>query len=132
MQARGQRECRERSISQYGVFWVAAAAHNPVPVGRRIVAAHRDRAAVVVRRGVRYTWDHWMVAVAHRVVAAVVHSRAAVVAHKVVAAVAGSDRCTLGKYLPVPGIIFTVSVPRYHKLNMGRLQELITVEYLLS
>ena len=115
MQARGQRGYRERSISQYGVFWVAAAVHNPVPVGRCIVAAHRDRAAVAVRRAV--------VAVAHRVVAAVVHNRAAVVAHKVVAAVAGSDRCTLGKYLPMLGIIFTVSVPRYHKRNMARLQE---------
>ena len=47
-----------------------------------------------------------VVGAAHRAVAAVARSRAAAAAHKVVAVMAGSDHCTLGKYLPVPGIIF--------------------------
>ena len=93
-----------------------AGVHNPVQVARRIVAAHRDRAAVAVRR-----------VVAHRVVTVVVHSRAAVVAHRVIAVVAGSDRCTLGKYLPVPGIIFYCKCPGYHKLYTSQLQELMAL-----
>jgi len=70
-------------------------------MGRRIGAAHRVAVVAykaVVRRAV--------VEVAHRVVAVVARSKAAAAAHKVVAEVAGSDRCTLEKYLPVPGIIF--------------------------
>ncbi len=99
---------------------MVAAVHSPVRVERRIVAAHRVAVVahkVVVRRAV--------VEVAHRVVAVVARSRVAAAAHKVVAVVAGSDRCTLGKYLPVPGIIFYCKCPCYHKRNMDQLQELI-------
>ena len=78
--------------------------YTPVPVVCRIEAAHK--AAVVIHT---VAVHRVVVAVAHKV-AGVIHSRAAVVAHRVVAVVAGSDRCTLGKYLSVPRIKYLLSV----------------------